>query len=324
MDLALHHPRFGYYQTRREPVGRCGDFTTAPVVSALPARAIVHWARRVVRVAESPCRLIEVGGGDGSMAAAVLDALGWVGRRRVHLHIVESSASLVRLQQERLGRHARHVTWHSTISPALDECLHPIVFHNELVDAFPVVVLERRGGCWQEVCVACDGQGMLREVFRPMRPAVSERWQFSALDWQDAPNGQRVELHRSYFDWLLEWVPQCRALDLLTIDYGGTFPALYCRRPGGTLRSYFHHLGAGATAPLDYPGRQDITSDVNFTDLEAAGEVLGLEAVSRMPLAQFLAPAATRSLTPWDARLLDSSDAGGGYLVLHQRRRQVG
>ena len=54
---------------------------------------------------------------------------------------------------------------------------------------------------------------------------------------------------------------------MLAIDYGDTFPALYHRRPNGTLRAYILHQRLEGPAVYENVGRQDITSDINFTDL---------------------------------------------------------
>ena len=44
MRRALYDPERGYYARRITGVGRRGDFTTAPMLSAAPAKAIAAWA----------------------------------------------------------------------------------------------------------------------------------------------------------------------------------------------------------------------------------------------------------------------------------------
>lgn len=319
MDLALHHPRFGYYQQRGIIFGRMGDFTTAPVLSSLPGKAIARWCEQLARKGSGARTIIEVGGGDGSMAAALLDALGLSGRMRYRLRVVESSQKLTTLQQERLGKRARFVHWYQDIASALHDCRDVIVFHNELVDAFPCALMEFREDVWQEVFVELHEDGSLHEVLRPARSEILHGWRYAFLGWHPQQNAQRVEIHRTYFDWLAGWLPHCRSLDMLTIDYGGRFPDLYHRRTRGTLRTYLMQMNAGSTNPLDHPGKQDITADVNVTDLEVIGAELGLETRSYSSLAEFLAGVASKKTSIPDARLLDSEDAGGAFFVLHQR-----
>jgi SAM-dependent MidA family methyltransferase len=74
---------------------------------------------------------------------------------------------------------------------------------------------------------------------------------------------------------------------LLTIDYG--FEAEDFFRPeraGGSLRAYYrHHLNPDVLAQ---PGQQDLTTHVNFTALQQAGEAAGLNTERFASQAQFL------------------------------------
>ena len=118
MARALHDPQHGYYARRITAVGRQGDFTTAPMLSDAPARAIAAWACKALR--ESGCRhLIEIGPGEGTLAAAVLHRLPWHVRWKTRLHLVETSTPLAARQRELLGKRA---TWHSGMSDALTAC----------------------------------------------------------------------------------------------------------------------------------------------------------------------------------------------------------
>ena len=55
---------------------------------------------------------------------------------------------------------------------------------------------------------------------------------------------------------------------MLTIDYGDTCPALYSRRPRGTLRAYAHHQRLEGREIYGGFGFRDLTADVNFSDLQ--------------------------------------------------------
>ena len=54
---------------------------------------------------------------------------------------------------------------------------------------------------------------------------------------------------------------------MLTIDYGGAAEDIYHRRPRGTIRAYLLQHRLEGPAVYENPGRQDLTADVNFTDL---------------------------------------------------------
>jgi SAM-dependent MidA family methyltransferase len=100
---------------------------------------------------------------------------------------------------------------------------------------------------------------------------------------------------------------------MLTIDYGATAENLYHRRPRGSIRGYLFQQRLEGAAIYQNPGRQDITADVNFTDLRNWSEpfVSGQELTS---FAEFLEGSAD---VPG---LMDPHGAGGAFLVLEQRR----
>src|SRR4051794_41494919 len=60
MELCLMHPRYGYYVSR-DPLGREGDFTTAPEVSQMFGELLGLWAASVWRGMDlpPPVRVVE-------------------------------------------------------------------------------------------------------------------------------------------------------------------------------------------------------------------------------------------------------------------------
>ena len=260
MAKALHDPLHGYYARKIRTIGHRGDFTTAPMLSTAPARAIAAWATLALRATH--CRnLIEIGPGAGTLAAAVLKSLPWSLRWKTRLHLVETSEPLAQIQCARLGKRA---SWHRTIQDALAACGgNAILYSNEWVDAFPVRRFEKTAAGWQEIAVQLGGPHHAQESLMPLA-TLPDSSGFLASH----PIGQRIEVHESFHHHLTEWLPLWKSGKMLTIDYGAEAESLYHRRPQGTLRAYLHQQRLDGLAIYQNPGRQDLTADVNFTDLQ--------------------------------------------------------
>ena len=335
MREALYHPRFGYYARQVRTVGAGGDFSTSATLHGALGKAVAAWAAR--RRAElgwrSPWHLVELGGGGGQLAEEVLRALGWWAGHGVRYHIVERSETLRREQRARLARWPR-VAWHEDIEAALRAAAgRALVISNEFVDAFPCVRLEWDGvGAWREVRVgwrpdSASFAECLSNWETPPEAAGSGSAVFARNDPAALAAGQRVEWHHEYLRWLQGWTPHWRQGALLTIDYGDELPALYYRRPAGTVRAYFRHQRLTGPEIYARPGRQDLTADANFTDLKRWGAALGLTETGYCDQAAFLRRwlppgyLRRREHEPRLAFLLDGAGAGGVFKVLEQQRR---
>jgi SAM-dependent MidA family methyltransferase len=307
MAQALHDPERGYYSRRISAVGKRGDFTTAPMLSTAPAKAIAAWAQRAMR--ETGCRhLIEIGPGEGVLAAGVLKNLPWHLRWRTHLHLVETSIPLATHQQELLGTRA---VWHREVKDALAACGgNAVIFSNELVDAFPVRRFQKTTAGWQELAVYFDAEKRPVESLLPLAPLPDS---CGFLDTH--PIGQWIEVHESYRKYLTEWLPFWKSGKMLTIDYGATTENLYHRRPHGSIRAYLLQHRLEGAAIYENVGRQDLTADVNFTDLMNWSQPF-LSKQSLTSLHTFL----KGHSDPADQELTDELDAGSAFLVLDQQR----
>tara|TARA_B110000037_G_scaffold216963_1_gene277030 strand:+ start:686 stop:1633 length:948 start_codon:yes stop_codon:yes gene_type:complete len=258
MTHCLHDPVKGYYARNIQGIGNRGDFTTAPQISQAPAAAIASWAACALR--KTGCRhLIEVGPGLGTLAKDVFRKLPLTLRLRTSLHLVESSPALSRCQKNLLKNRAYH---HSSIHSALEACQgNAVIYSNELVDAFPVRLFQKTDDGWQEIALAPNGD-LKKEILLATGKLPS-----SSIFQRKFAIGQRVEIHDSYRLWLESWLPHWKKGEMLTIDYGDTVDRLYHRQPRGSLRAYLLHQRLEGEAVYGNPGMQDITADVNFTDL---------------------------------------------------------
>ncbi len=337
MQEALYHPHYGYYAKKVRGIGAGGDFSTSVTLHEALPRALAAWAaacRHEVWLAAGGWHVIELGGGGGQLASGFLRALGWFGRRRVRYHLVEISEPLRALQQKNLRNFAGKVQWHTDMVEAMKATEgRTIILSNEFVDAFPCVQLARcddRETAWEEVMVEWPEASL-----RPLERLVpwSGGIQSSVLEPEHLSSiqgGGRVEIHHSYKLWLESWVSLWREGRLLTIDYGDVLPELYHRRPQGTLRAYAHHqriVGPGIYANF---GQQDLTADVNFTDLGSWGTALGMASTGFCTQAKFIGHWLPKRRQPrgdvTDSALdylLDEAGVGGAFKVLEQVRQGI-
>jgi len=309
---ALYHPEHGYYARNIRTVGRRGDFATSASLGEALGSALARWLWQNRLPSRGAWHIIEAGAGTGELARTVLRRLGLWRRRGLTYHIVETSPVLQAEQRKALPQF--RVQWHDSMPSALAACDgRAVIFSNELIDAFPCRLFERRVDAWIEVGVRIEN-GRLSECALDRPPPASSAF---GGDFKD---GQRVEVHTSAAEWFASWAAAACEARLLTIDYGDTMPALYHRRPRGTLRAYFHHQRYEGAEVYHRFGKQDITADVNFTDLRAWTERCGWRTVALTTQTEFLAAHGAVRAGMHDAQLADHTGAGGAFKVLVQQK----
>lgn len=308
MQQALHHPDYGYYARKINTVGASGDFSTTATLSPILGKAIAASFLETKGITH----LIEIGAGDGSLARSVLSALPFFKRLRIHYHIVDTSLPLSENQKSNLGKLAKKVRWHRDIKDALRAANgKAYIFSNELVDAFPVRIFKHSNKQLLELHL----DGVSEHFIEANAPEPFS----SALNEITHPENYRVEFHQSYYEWLHDWLPHWQEGKMITIDYGDTYPEIYHRLPQGTLRAYAHHQRITGSAVYQNRGHQDITADVNFTDLIHWGEDFGLKTVKYLTQAEFLLPYSSNNHHA-DQFLIDQHGAGSAFKVLIQEK----
>ncbi|HEY0727766.1 MAG TPA: class I SAM-dependent methyltransferase, partial [Pyrinomonadaceae bacterium] len=187
--------------------------------------------------------IIEGGPGDGTFARRVQQAL-----KDSHPHVFEA-------------------TRYELSDAQADAQIPSLYFSNELLDAFPVHRLTSEG----ELYVTLDEKGhFVWEVGPLSTPRLA---QF------DVAAGQIIEVNLAIDDWLASVVTKLNPEFVITVDYGAEAAELYdpVLRPNGTLRAFSRHQFVDNV--LSAPGEYDITSSVNWTQVKATGERLGLKVV---------------------------------------------
>ncbi len=279
MAMALHDPRGGYY-ARHEPVGRTGDFITAPEISQIFGELIGLWCadlwQRIGR--PDPVILAELGPGRGALMQDFLRAAATVPafRQALRLYLIEASPVLRAEQQRRLAAaEPQFVEGIEGLPPG-----PPLMLvANEFLDALPIRQLVRGRLEWTERLVAVDDASRLVFVSGPESPALSL---LVPLTLRGLPPGAVVEI-----------CPAAAALAAalgerfarapgaaLVIDYG-YFPSA----AGPTLAALRHHRPVGV---LDEPGNADLSAHVDFAAFADSARSAGAAVWGPVPQGRFL------------------------------------
>lgn len=106
MNYALTHPVHGYYM-KSDVFGKSGDFTTSPEISQMFGELLGVWCAAMWQHLGRPEKLhiVEIGPGRGTLSSDMLNATKNMKSffKSVHLHLVEVSPHLRRLQAQKFG-----------------------------------------------------------------------------------------------------------------------------------------------------------------------------------------------------------------------------
>ena len=264
MAEALGHPRFGYYATR-DPLGRKGDFTTAPEISQIFGELIGLWCAVVWETMGSPdpVQWVELGPGRGTLMADALRAAGKTSgfTAAARLHLVERSPVLQAKQKQALAAHTP--IWHDDVAHVPEGPV--ILVANEFFDALPIRQLERTGAGWCERLIDSSEEGAFRFAVSPPLDALD----VIPAHLRDAPTGAIVEVcpeaHRVVHGLASRLAKGGGAA--LIVDYGHAESAA-----GETLQAVKDHAFANV---LETPGEADLTAHVDFGALRDVARCAG-------------------------------------------------
>jgi NADH dehydrogenase [ubiquinone] 1 alpha subcomplex assembly factor 7 len=265
MELCLMHPTLGYYVSR-DPLGREGDFTTAPEVSQMFGELLGLWTASVWKSMGSPAdfHLIELGPGRGTMMADALRALRVVPPlyQTLSVHLVEINPVLREKQLKTLTG-VRNIHWHDNIDEVPEG--PAIILANEYFDVLPIHQAVKGENGWHERVIELDEGGVLD--FGASRDPIPRFEVLLPPLARAAPVGA-----------VFEWRPDAEMMKLasrvrdqggaaLIIDYG------HLRSEAGeTFQAIARH---SFTDPLKTPGQADVTAHVDFQALARAAEDVG-------------------------------------------------
>ncbi len=257
MALCLSHPEYGYYITR-DPLGKAGDFTTAPEISQmfgeLLGLALVQaW---VEQGSPAPFILAELGPGSGQLMS---DALRAASRApgfldAADLWLVETSPVL---RTEQAKRIALVPQWVGSVDDLPDGPL--FLLANEFFDALPIRQYRLQQKRWRETVVGLE-KGRLTLGLKSLTDAL-----------EDAPEGtirERCPSGAAFAGTIAARIADHGGAAII-VDYGYDRPT---DTGGDTFQAVREHVYVDV---LSHPGTADLTAHVDFGALGDAAKSMG-------------------------------------------------
>ena len=297
MQTVLYQPALGYYRSGTEKFGAAGDFITAPEVSLLFARCLAGFISQL----QTDGEVLEVGAGNGNLAANILNTLHQQDAVPTQYGILELSGELRQRQQETLRQVCPEMLERVQWLDDIPEGFRGVVIANELLDAMPVRRFRIRGEKLYEQYVAwCDGVLCYRD-----EPIRDVRFIDRIATLREQTSIGEIENYLSEVNFMAEdWLRTLgHKLDqgvVLLIDYGYPRNAYYhAQRSAGTLMCHYQHRAH--PDPLILPGLQDITAHIDFTAMADAALDSGMEVAGFTTQGHFLLNMGMLDLAAQDA-----------------------
>lgn len=274
METSLYDPERGFYAVRE----KSADFYTAPELHGAFGSVLAdRLAGLLARCGEGPLMLVEGGCGDGTLACQVARRL-----REAHAPLAARlTFVLIERNRKDLTEAVRRLTAFAPKVAAYTsvEKLHAfagVLYSNELIDALPFHVLQKRGADVLELGVGEDGAETLAPLSRPELAA------HAAAVKDSLGEGERHAVSLEAAAWMTTAAHRLTRGFVLTADYGKRFAPDAPNPP----RSYRAH--SVETELSRDAGLRDLTASADFETLIKTGEASGLALASYESLSRFL------------------------------------
>ncbi|MCP4266054.1 MAG: SAM-dependent methyltransferase [Candidatus Brocadiaceae bacterium] len=289
MELALYHPRYGYYTSEKEKIGKTGDYYTSSDVNPVFGELIARQLEQMWRLmGKSKFTIVEVGAGKGWLCYDIISFIrneypGFF--EKMDYKIVEISQSLIEKQRGTLTGMEKKVSWESISTDGLSiGSVEGCFISNEFVDSLPVHQVILDNDHLKEIYVKVKDGRFCEVIDELSSSALRNYFKESKINLIE---GQRAEVNLKVLDWVKDISSCLNKGFVITIDYGHLAEALYSEeRYRGTLMCYYEHTTN--ENPYERIGHQDITSHVNFSSIMLEGSRFGLNTTGFVRQSNFL------------------------------------
>ena len=257
-EKILYDSKYGYY-VKKNPIGKNGDFITAPLISPLFGEIIAIWIIIFWQNLNKPknFNLIELGPGDGSLSKILLSVFKKFPDfyNSTNLYLYEKSKKLKKIQKQKLIGEQK-IFWLSNF----DKIKRGKIFFigNEFFDAIPIKQFQIINGILYEKFVKINKNlsinFTLKKASKKNVTEINKYKTFTQHNFFEFPKYGLMEL-----DKIIRKINKLNG-GLLLIDYG------YLKKlTKSSLQSVKNHKKNKLFKNL---GEADVTSLVNFTFLK--------------------------------------------------------
>jgi len=249
----------GYY-TNNKILGKSGDFITAPEISQLFGEIVgLSIYSLWEMVINDSFNLIELGPGKGTLLTDILNITKTFSKfqKSLNIKLIEINDDLIKEQKNNLKTnlfHTKNIEWAKDLTNLSQK--PAIIYANEFLDCLPIRQFLLNNGAWMEKMVNFNKE---HKTFYIENKTIQDPKILGFLNNQNHINILEISEQRdNYFHQICKYLRKFGGASLI-IDYG------YFDYPNNfTLQSISNHK---KTNIFDKPGKQDITSLVNFKRL---------------------------------------------------------
>jgi len=297
IELALYHPRLGYYSRERLRVGRRGDFITNVSVGRLFGEILADQILELWELLDRPPEftIVEAGAETGKLASDLLSRLSQIGPdvRWRYLIVEPNKLKQAQQRQQLTGSSVHWVTSLDELDPTAG-----MILGNELLDAIPTRVVEFSADRWREVCVTLEDNSFKWSLEPIKDPRLLAK---VAKIPVPLPQPYRTEVNLAATDWIGDAAKALRRGFVLMIDYGYSRSDYYSPlRTQGTLALYRNQQRQENI--FEGIGETDITAHVDFTAIADASLKTGCQLLGFTDQHHFMVGAGESRMRSFESR----------------------
>ena len=266
MDIALFHKEYGYYTNKSQIFGSEGDFITSPITSSLFGESISNEFINL-NSAEQPMSILELGGGDASLAISLIKNLAKIKSLPEKYIILEISNNLIEVQKRKIKEEVPELyglfSWVDNLE---NKKIKGLIIANEFFDALPSERFRMRNGKVENLYIK-NHNNSFKYTWFPATELLKKELSTATHNHSILiPENYTSDINLQYRRWVANLEDCLESGAIFIIDYGYNTKEYFLEeRNEGTLVCIYNHKAN--FDPLSHIGQQDLSTFVNFSHL---------------------------------------------------------